>query len=341
MAPVAQCDEDAISERPMARRRYTGFNQRVAAANAVGIEVAASWYGIHVNGNTYTGPCPVCGGTDRFTINVQKRVFGCRKCTFPNNKKGGGVIRLVQHLGGLSFAEAVDTLIGDDMNKIQRPTKPLPTQAPPERDMNKIAAWRWSLRQNIAGTAAETYLREARRIRCPLPRTLAFLPPYRGGPPSMVAAFGLVPVLENSPEVVVAPKDVTTIHQTFLRPDGSGKAHVKDLSISKDGLPLGPKIIMGSSTWPIVLAHPNDLAGHAITEGIEDGLSVLEATGLGVWVAGAANRLPGVVGHVPDWIECVTLFEHPDKSSRRAVEESAEMLIDRGIEVRVDEGTAR
>ena len=33
------------------------------------------------------GPCPACGGTDRFAINAAKGVFNCRSC----GANGGGV----------------------------------------------------------------------------------------------------------------------------------------------------------------------------------------------------------------------------------------------------------
>jgi phage/plasmid primase-like uncharacterized protein len=51
------------------------------------------------------GPCPRCGGHDRFSINVRKGVFYCRRCDI-----GGDVIALVQFLDGVSFREACSTL---------------------------------------------------------------------------------------------------------------------------------------------------------------------------------------------------------------------------------------
>jgi len=49
------------------------------------------------------GPCPVCEGTDRFSINTRKQVWNCRGC------RGGKVISLVQHLDGCTFPDAVST----------------------------------------------------------------------------------------------------------------------------------------------------------------------------------------------------------------------------------------
>ena len=54
------------------------------------------------------GPCPKCGGEDRFSINIAKQVFNCRGC-----KVGGDVIDLVRHLDGVGFKTACTTLAGE------------------------------------------------------------------------------------------------------------------------------------------------------------------------------------------------------------------------------------
>jgi aldose sugar dehydrogenase len=70
----------------------------------------------------------------------------------------------------------------------------------------------------------------------------------------------------------------------------------------------------GASTgWPIGIAPPNDDLGLAITEGIEDALSVQQAIGLGVWAAGSAGRMPALADKVPDYVEIV----NADDAGRR------------------------
>jgi hypothetical protein len=59
-------------------------------------------------GVEYVGPCPLCGGDDRFAINADKAVWNCRGCT-----KGGDVIALVMWLDGSTFPEACTTLAGE------------------------------------------------------------------------------------------------------------------------------------------------------------------------------------------------------------------------------------
>jgi DNA primase len=85
------------------------FEQWVDQARAVPIEREIERRGIKLNGNgcERAGPCPVCGGTDRFSINSKKQVFNCRNCG-----KGGDVIKLVEHLDGVDFLGACTTLTG-------------------------------------------------------------------------------------------------------------------------------------------------------------------------------------------------------------------------------------
>jgi hypothetical protein len=59
-------------------------------------------------GHELIGPCPVCGGTDRFAINERKQLWNCRGCG-----RGGDAIDLVRHIERCSFKEAIAVLGGD------------------------------------------------------------------------------------------------------------------------------------------------------------------------------------------------------------------------------------
>jgi hypothetical protein len=63
--------------------------------------------------NEWAGPCPACGGRDRFSINTRKRVFNCRSLG-----EGGDVIAMVEHCTGCSFLESIETI-----TKTQRPDR--------------------------------------------------------------------------------------------------------------------------------------------------------------------------------------------------------------------------
>jgi phage/plasmid primase-like uncharacterized protein len=88
--------------------RYTS-DDTVVIARSVPIETELGRRGIHLKrqGRELVGPCPVCGGDDRFAINIKKQVWNCRGCD-----KGGDGIALVQHIDGCDFLGAVETLTG-------------------------------------------------------------------------------------------------------------------------------------------------------------------------------------------------------------------------------------
>ncbi|KQQ81955.1 primase-helicase zinc-binding domain-containing protein [Aureimonas sp. Leaf324] len=60
------------------------------------------------SGAEYVGPCPSCGGKDRFSLNSTKNVFNCR------GAEGGDAIKLVRHLTGDDFLDACELLTGRD-----------------------------------------------------------------------------------------------------------------------------------------------------------------------------------------------------------------------------------
>ena len=170
----------------------------------------------------WAGPCPVCGGRDRFGVNIKKRLWNCRGCG-----KGGDVIGLAQHAGGETFVEAVAALSGETPASFKFP----PRQRDPDDDRDDVhrrremAQWLWAQRRPPADSIVETYLRKARRYSGPLPATLGFLRPFKDYPPSLIAAFAMPE--EAEPGVLRAPLDVDAVQLIALNADGSGKASVE------------------------------------------------------------------------------------------------------------------
>jgi hypothetical protein len=84
------------------------FNAWAEIARAVPIEREIDRRGIKLKRQgvaEFVGPCPKCGGDDRFAINTKKQVFNCRGCDV-----GGDIIKLVEHLDGVDFFTACGTL---------------------------------------------------------------------------------------------------------------------------------------------------------------------------------------------------------------------------------------
>jgi hypothetical protein len=190
-------------------------------------------------------------------------------------------------------------------------------------DSQTRVKWLWAQRQPIDATV-RTYLQDVRRYTGPLPPTLGFLPATDIYPPAMIAAFGMARETEPG-RLMIDDAAVTGIHLTKLKPDGSGKAGI-------EGEPDKVTIGQGNSS-PIWLAPVNDGLGLVIAEGIEDALSVHQATGLGAWAAGTAGRLPAMADFVPDYVEAVTIMVDADANGEKHSTELAQRLVARGIEV--------
>jgi hypothetical protein len=271
---------------------------------------------------TFDLPCPECGPLKRSARNQRRPVlrvyriepsfagYHCARC----GEKGAALDRNGTPPDPIKLARArAEAAERDRTLRAGRLSK---------------ARWLWSVRMPPVGTIVEAYLREARGYGGRLPATLGFVPARGEHQPAMIAAFGLAHEIE--PGVLVIPDQaVTGVHLTRLVPDGSGKAVFDDPDEQA-------KIMIGSSTgWPIVLAPPNDLLGAAIAEGIENGLSVHEATGLGTWAAGCASRMPALAGAMPGFIESTTIAGDSDDDGRRYAAELTKLIHARGIESRL------
>lgn len=271
---------------------------------------------------TFDVPCPLCGPFKRSVRGQRKPVlrvyriepgfagFHCVRC----DEKGAALDRSGSppDQGKLAAARA-QAIERDRTLKAERLS---------------VARWLWAKRQPIAGSIAETYLRSARGYGGSIPGTLSYLPERDKHPPGMIAAFGLAHEVETG-MIAIADKAVSGVHLTRLLADGSGKAVFEDPDENA-------KIMIGHSVGsPLVLAPPNDLLGMAVTEGIEDGLSVYEATGLGIWVAGSSARMPPLAAALPAWIDCVTVVADDDRDGRRFAVQLAEKIHTRGIAARL------
>jgi DNA primase len=97
----------------MTSGRTSAFEHWKKQARAIPImdEIARRGVKLKQEGKEFIGPCPLCGGHDRFAVNTKKEVWNCRGCNV-----GGDVIGLVRHLDGVEFLEACTTLAGPPPN---------------------------------------------------------------------------------------------------------------------------------------------------------------------------------------------------------------------------------
>jgi hypothetical protein len=283
------------------------FSEQVSCARNADILALARSLGARLKkpvGSECPGPCPVCGGKDRFSVNIRQQVFNCRKC-----KKGGDAIALVQFINGSSFAEAVAAINGSaaiDCTPVRKPHR-----APERSGTTTADALRlWAEGVDPRGTPAEIYLRSR---ALDLPDDLAgevLRWHVRTG--AMLALFRSI--------ATGAPQAVS---RTFLDPNGE-KVERKFLG------PVGGAAVM---------LDPFDEVTHGlhISEGVETGMaarqpnmkpSPLKPT----WAIGDANgiaKFPVLAG-----VESLTILaENGCAANAAAVEACGERWSAAGREV--------
>lgn len=246
------------------------------------------------------GPCPRCGGDDRFAINTQKSVFLCRKC----GGKGHGAIDLAifardLEQAGAGFLQACELLTGEpppdrgtqltdaDRERFERQARELAARnAREEEEENSyreaerrrlFGYWRRAL--DLPGTPAEAYIK-LRCLRAPpglRARCILDMPYYSGGgDKGEILAHAPVLVLP----IVDAAGTFRGLHFTYIdlaKP--KGKLELDD----RDGVPLKAKKMRGSVKHnKVVVAGAAAPTTLVIGEGFEKTLAVwmaLEASG--------------------------------------------------------------
>ena len=112
------------------------FDVWIARAKSVPIEAELKNRGynnLKKSGGELIGPCPQCGGDDRFGVNLKKQIFNCRQCG-----AAGDVIDLVKLLDGSDFTDAATTLAGEPP-----PNKPNGKDRTAEAKLVTVAKFRY------------------------------------------------------------------------------------------------------------------------------------------------------------------------------------------------------
>jgi hypothetical protein len=261
--------------------------------------------------------CPTCGPSRRSLLNQRRKTlriwrddtdfatFYCARCGAK----------------GYARRDCARTVI--DPDKIARLRDEAARRHTDREDEQcRKANWLWRKAKQSHGTIVQTYFR-TRGIDCVIPDTLRFLEPNKAEHhPAMIAAFAVPD--EPEPGVLRVQDDVVVaVHLTLLKSDGSGKADAETNKIM-----IGP-----GRGLPIVLGPVNDIGGLLVCEGIENGLSARQATGLGVWAAGSATRMPGLADAIPMHAECLTIVVDDDPTGRNNAATLAKSARLRGFHV--------
>jgi hypothetical protein len=253
----------------------------------------------------WVGRCPACGGTDRFSVNISRRVFNCR------SYGGGDVIAMVQHALGLNFGDAIEFIAGPENRAVPARARVVPPlERPSVHDQRRrVERARAIFGQGVdpRGTIVDAYL--AKR-RLGLADDVAgfvvrFHPacPWRDGDsdttiyvPAMVAAMRSI-----------ASNEITAIHRTRLSEEGQ-KVERRML-----GVAAGAAIKIDADDAVTYGLH--------IGEGLETAMAARQLGLRPTWALGSTSFIAGLP--VLPGIECLTILAENDTASAKAVETCA------------------
>jgi phage/plasmid primase-like uncharacterized protein len=300
----------------MSDKDEAAYEAWVGRAKEQDILATAIRYGASLKrvGNEWVGPCPHCGGRDRFGINTNKGVFICR------GAGGGDSIGLAMHVAGLSFLEAVEELTGEPPPRGK--AKPLSDEQKAERGRLRkkreaeqrsreeeedrrraaradTAAGIWECCVPIAGTLAEKYL-IGRGIPVPpmnWPEQIGFAAemPYWLDENREKACF---PALVGRIQDIAG--DTIAVQAVYLSPDG------RKIGREPNKLTFGP-MAGGAVRLGGIAEHIH------ICEGMETGLAIRWLTGFNrpVWATLGTSGLSGI--ELPIAVRVVMVYPDGDK----------------------------
>ena len=263
-------------------------------------------------GREHFGLCPFHNEkTPSFTVNEDKGFFHCFGCG-----AHGDVVDWVQRFYDLEFWDAVKRLESTDVRSSSS-TTPQPRHAAPdndERERTEYARGLWHRAKPATGSLVEVYLR-SRAITIEPPPSLRYLAAAKHTPTGLILP-ALVAGLTRWPS-----RHVVAIQRTFLRADGTDKAPV-----SQPRMTLGP-----ARGCAVRLAVADTSLG--LCEGVEDGLSIMQATDTPVWACLGTSGLRAVVLPPLPSASAVTIFADSDEGGEGAARELAERLVNEGRQV--------
>jgi phage/plasmid primase-like uncharacterized protein len=294
----------------------------IDTAKSVPIEQELGRRGHHLRraGRDLFGPCPACGGTDRFAVTPTKGLWHCRHC-----QKGGDVIALVQHLDGGGFLDAVETLAGERPRRQQSGQEAIVRMIERERQRREqeeqerresaakteYALRIWNEGVCVWGTIAQKYLASR---HCdglfPPDRDAVFRFHQR-------CRFGdeylpcLLTLLRN-----VGTDEPQAVHRTALTPDGQ----------KIDRKMLGPKAGAAVKLWPQRCVTDRLVVGEGIETTLSAALHVRHRDHAlaPAWAAIDAGNLAALpVIHCVQQLIILSDNDEPDKKGLQAGQDAA------------------
>jgi putative DNA primase/helicase len=284
------------------------------------------------------GPCPFCGGTDRFQFSRKKMAWFCRACP----QKGGPASDfLSKFLGYTAFAQRADHIrrfygiVPGHAPAVPRPARlPEPKNEGLDREacISRIVRI-WDGTRNVtAGDPVELYLRGRLPGLGAIPSEIRLHPSLKywergAGPQEPAICRGAFPAMIM--RGFDADGNVVQVHKTYLTAAGT-KAPVES--------PKKTEIGVGSNRFAVRLGMPSgDTLG--VCEGIETALAASILDGIVVWPCHSSSILANFVlpTELRGQIKRLVIYADSDpvKAGRKAGSEAAAQLAQRSKQERL------
>jgi hypothetical protein len=283
-------------------------------------------------GKEWIGPCPRCGGTDRFSIKPDEGLWSCRGCPRKANGRiaGGDAIDLVRHVRRCTFLEAVAFISGGSSHLFTKPptlvdgNRPAPSKQ--AYDAASLVRCIVASLVPILGSPGERYLRETRGIDTGAIADLLARTDAIGwnsavffreeGHPLDGQKIGAIIGIMTDP---ITAQATGGISRTYLGPDGKK---------------IGKAKTLGTGRGIVRISADEDVERSLhLAEGIETALSaaVSKRKFRPIWSVGSAAIMAGFP--VLGGIETLTLLIDHDAAGEGAARETEARWVEAGREV--------
>jgi putative DNA primase/helicase len=274
--------------------------ERIARALGLRATRAGCWH----------GPCPCCGYRSGFSLTQRSDELPLVYC----NAGGCGQSEVIAALRSRAlWPDSGPEAARPDPAKLASGRE---AEARERQRKIALAADMWAESYPATGTLVESYLR-SRDIRLPVPPVIRML--------GMHSAYGRHPTGARRSQMIARVEHVehgpVAVHRTFLAIDGSCKASLDPVRTSHG--PVGGAAVRLAPAAPIL----------AVSEGIETGLSYMQATETPTWAALSARGIRALV--LPENVQEVVIAADPDPVGIMAAHAAARRWISEGRRVSI------